>query len=234
MNTGKVLKESFLTIKGNLNLITPPLIISLVIAIMSEAVIIAEEGVNSAQGVGDDRQFYTKILALIFINYILQVFSQGMVIAMAEELLAKGHYSLKGGFYKTISKLNRLLVVSFIFAVLIIVGIFLFIVPAIIVSFVFMYVFVIVMTEDITSIESFKEGFRIVKVNLGASMLIYSSLAVTGLFFTILDVALKDMEYEAIGFTISLFLLSALVSFSGVVMLKAYKELKTLKSVKIL
>ncbi len=238
MNIGNIVKESALVVRNNLIIIIPPIIVSLfmtiiMIVLSSDSFVSMEsmspEVKNPADAAASMKGLMGVALFIGIVNLLLQVLSQGVIIAMAMEVIDRGTCSLKSGFNIMLSKLNPLMIAAVINGVLFAIGIVLLLLPSLIVSFIFMFTFVIIISEDIGAISAMKKSFALVKENISQTFLIFISLGGIGFLIVLINMVFGQIPF--FGQIISAVLMGAFLSFIGVALLKAYRELQKEKVV---
>ncbi len=231
MNIGNIIKDSISVVKNNLIIIIPPILVSLFITIF---VLIIGGGIASMDVITPGTEVSGKstqvegIMGIIFfigmISFLLQIFSHGMMISMADEVMEKSSCSLSKGFKSTLAKLNNLMIAAIIIGILMVIGIMLFVIPALVVSYVFMYSFVLIILEDINAINALKKSYILVRENLSQTFILFIALAGTGFLIAIINMIVGQIPI--IGQIAGVVFMSTYLSFFSVVLLKAYRELQ--------
>ncbi len=234
MSTVNIFKDSLNIIKNNIIIIFPPIIVTLLAAIIAGLLIggnmptietMSPEAVKPEAAPPQIKEMMGALFLTSILSFFLHVFSQGMIISMAIDVLEKGSCSLQRGFSATLSKLNGLMISALIILILIVIGMMLLFLPALIVSFVFMFTFAIVMSEETGAINALKKSFNTVKENLGQTLVLFISLLVIGFFIIIINTMFSRIPF--LGQIISSLLMGGFMSFLAVSVLMAYKELKS-------
>jgi hypothetical protein len=173
-----------------------------------------------------------RLAAISVLNYFFQAFTHCVTIAMAMDMAAKGSCNVFDGYLSALRKFGSIFSAAFLILVLLAVGLMLLILPALIVSFAFMPVFVIIMAEDINPVAAMKKSYRTMKGNFSNSIVLFFFLAAVGISVSVVNMLLGQMLY--IGVVFSLFLSGIFMSFTAVALLKFYTILEIKRPVALL
>lgn len=226
MDLRAILKESFLVVRHNFTLIVPTIGVSFVMTLLALLLL----GVNMAT-VEDPSAVTTttsvKVSAFIIaiLGFLLQAFSQGMTVAMASDAINKGSSSLKTAFSTAVSRIEALSVAGLLIGLLFAIGVMLFLIPGLIVAFIFMFTFVIVITEDIGAVEAMKKSYMVVRANLKESILLFLSLAGAAIAANIINRLF--LYIPLLGQLATLVLMGGFFAFLSVSLLRSYTVLQT-------
>ncbi len=231
MNFGKLFKESLEIVRYNIIIIIPPLTVFLIMTVLTHSILNVDTPAMGEIPVNEEPMGTTSpmeehlgtIFFLAIVNYLLQVFSLGMMISMGGEAIRRDTCSLKEGFSLTLSRSGNLIIAAVILFIVIAVGMFLFILPGIIVLFLFMFTFIIIITEDYGAIDSLKRSFTLVKENLSNSLLLF--ISIVGMFILLLVINMILVRVPYLGQIVYALLLSVFLAFLSISLLKFYKGL---------
>jgi hypothetical protein len=163
-------------------------------------------------------------LLLSIVSFTLQTLSQGIVIAMTEELIKGGNCSLRRGFEKALSRFANLISAGLIIGILFTFGLSLFILPGLIVAYIFMYTFVIIMVEESWAVDALRKSYSLIRTNLSQTLILFFALAGLGLLISIINVALRSIPL--FGHFVTVILIGGCLSFIAVVLYKSYMKFK--------
>lgn len=229
MNIAVFMKESLEILRRNVIFIAPPVIASLVVAIIAEMAMGTvpalpqdiQKGAASPEVQEAMRSTLSTVFTMALFSYLLQVFAQGVIIVMAVDLMREGRYSVQEGFKKTLANTVQLITAALIFALLILIGMLFLLLPALIVAFLFMFTFIIVMTEKKDALGALQKSYRVTRANFGDCLILFLVLAAIGFVVTGLNLLLSTIPY--LGQAASIFLMSAFAAFSALTLLQAYQ-----------
>jgi len=228
MNMGAIYKESLDIMRKHLIILIPSIVVSIIILIVT-LVIIQNSILLTALSPGmKNLPSMRSLMGIAFIigiiSFLFQALSQGMILSMADEVIEKGTCSLKKGFHTVLLKLNNLMIAGAMIGILFVMGMILFFFPAFIVSFIFMFTFVIIISEDIGPLDAMKKSYRFVKGNLSQSFILFVTLVGTGFLITIMSMVFGLIPF--LGQIINVLLMGAFLSFLAITLLKSYREME--------
>ncbi|MBF0554863.1 MAG: hypothetical protein HQK96_09965 [Nitrospirae bacterium] len=229
MEFGIIFIESLHAIRKNVIVIAPTIIASLVMLIATSIFMGGDlaslDESNPDKAIMAIRAVAPRLFAISALNYFLQVFSHCVTIAMAIDIVNKGTCNVFDGYLTVLRKIGRILPASLLILIFLTFGLMLLILPALIVSFVFILTFVIIMNEAITPVMAMKKSYRTMKGNYGSSIVLFFFLLAVGITVSIVNILLGQMLYA--GVALSLFLSGVFMSFAAITLLKFYMILET-------
>ncbi len=218
MEIGKTLKESFIIVKDNTSIIVPPILASFLTNVI--AIVIVGSIITGA--VVGAKISPVAVMLFTLIGFLFHSFSQAITTSMADQALNEGRCSLKKGFSTAVSRLPSVLAAGFILSILFTIGMMLFVLPGLLVAYLFMFTFVIIIIKGHGSIEALRESLTVVRANLTDSLMIFISIGGTGLVLGI--VSRIFMAVPLFGQIINAILMGGFLSFASVVLVKTYRD----------
>ncbi len=232
MNIGNIYKESLHIIRQHFIIVVPPIVVSIILAIVTLVILKGSifttgevpDMKTPAETLPSVRDFMGIAFIIGIISFLLQALSHGMILSMANEAIEKGTCSLQKGFQAVLLKLNHLMIAAAMIGILFVIGMMLFFFPAFIVSFIFMFTFVIIISEDIGALDAMKKSYRLVKENLSQSFILFVALVGTGFLITIINMVFGLIP--VLGQIINVVLMGIFLSFVAIALLRSYRELQ--------
>lgn len=224
MNVGNIIKDAYDILRKNLVLVVPPLVVSIVLALLMMVVVgtaVMKMGETRIPHAGGRFIFLTFIGAVI--SFTLHALAQGMTIAMAGDIKSGEGCNLKRSFDMALSRLSALIGAGIIFGVLVTMGMAFLFIPGLVVAFLFMFTFVAIMEDDEGAIGGLKRSFSLVKDNFGASLSVFIVLIGIGLLVGIVNAIIGMIPL--LGQLLSIFLMGAFFSYTAVTLVLAYRAL---------
>ncbi|GMT48165.1 MAG: hypothetical protein IEMM0007_1731 [bacterium] len=230
MGVGNLLKESFVLIREHTVVIMPPVFVSFIIGCLSIVIIGMRMTAMEPDAVGElgrgmpDLIFAKSVLSVV--GWVFYGFAQGMVASMMVELEDKGQTSIRSGFSRANEMVVSLMVAGFIVGVLLLPGFsfVLFIIPGLIITFIFIFTFVVIMLEKRGPVDAIKRSVQIVISNLSDTLKLFAAIIGIGFFLMIIGVILNKLSL--IGILVSMALTGAYMGYTYVVFIKAYQKFK--------
>ncbi|MBF0345059.1 MAG: hypothetical protein HQL06_12625 [Nitrospirae bacterium] len=223
-----IFNESLALVKNNITIIAPTVLVSLISLIISSATIgnsldlsaahTPEEMLTMLQGV------FGKILTLSIINYFLQALAHAVSIVLVREAYFKKPVSIDVAFLFTMRKIGTLFFASIITGILLFLGVFLFLVPSVLVSYFFMFTFVIILNEDLSAIESIKRSIYLVRTNILNTIMFYVHLLM--LAMTVMLVSMTLAGVDRLGVVASTLVNGLYMTFVAACIMRYYIELR--------
>jgi MFS family permease len=230
MGVGNLLKESLGLTRKHIIIIAPPVIVSFIVGGLSIVVIgmrmtAMEPDVMGKLGEGMPDLIYVKSV-LSIVGWVFYGFAQGMVASMMIELEDKGQTSIGFGFGRANEMIISLMVSGFIIGAFLLLGFIfmLFIIPGLIVAFIFIFTFVVIMFEKRGPIDAMKRSVQIVRSNLSDTFKLFAAIIGIGFFLMFFSVILSKLSL--IGILSSMALTGAYMGYTYVVFVKAYQKFK--------
>ncbi|NOY40145.1 MAG: hypothetical protein GXO95_07970 [Nitrospirae bacterium] len=228
MGIGKLLKESLGLIRKHTIVIVPPVLVSFLIGCLSIVVIGMRMTAMEPDAVGELGKGMTGLIfaksVLSVVGWVFYSFAQGMVASMMVKLEDKGETSLGFGFGRANEMIISLMVAGLVLGVLLLLGFMLFIIPGLIVAFVFSFTFVVIMLEKRGPIDAMKRSVQIVRSNLSVTFKLFAAIIAIGFLLMISSVILSRLSL--IGLLASMALTGAYMGYTYVVFIKAYLQFK--------
>ncbi len=228
MGVGKILKESLGLTGKHTIVIVPPVLVSFLVGCISIVVIGMRMTAMEPDAMGELTEGMTDLIiakaVLSVVGWVFYSFAQGMVASMMVELEDKGQTSLGFGFGRANEMIVSLMVAGFILGVLLLLGFMLFIIPGLIVAFVFSFTFVVIMLEKRGPIDAMKRSVQIVRSNLSVTFKLFAAIIGIGFLLMISSVILSRLSL--IGLLASMALTGAYMGYTYVVFIKAYLQFK--------
>lgn len=210
MDLGNILKEGAGVLKKNYILAIPTVVATFITALLALVFLKSPEHTGALAAMG-------------LVSMVLNYFSQGVTVAMAREALEIGRASSRTAIKTTSSFFYHFLAASVAVTALVSLGFMLLIIPGFVAMLFLMFVFPAIVMRELRPVEAIKESYRVVRANLGDSVLVFAVLV--GM---VIVIALVNMSLNAIpvlGDFISLVINGAFGGFSSVVVLRAYMVL---------
>ncbi|MBF0568627.1 MAG: hypothetical protein HQK95_07135 [Nitrospirae bacterium] len=233
MEFGTIFIEGIHAIKRNLVVITPTIIASLVMLIATSVFMGGDlaslDESNPDKAIMAIRAVAPRLFVISALNYFLQVFSHCATVAMAIDIVNKGTCNVFDGYLAVLRNIGRIVPASLLILIFLTFGLMLLILPALIISFVFILTFVIIMNEDIAPVMAMKKSYHTMKGNYGSSIVLFLFLLAVGITVSIINILLGQMLY--VGVVLSLFLSGVFMSFAAITLLKFYTILETRQQV---
>jgi hypothetical protein len=230
MNLGKIIREGYEILKGNVILIVPPVVVSVIMTFLMLAILggaMMKAGRMEMPSVGGGFFIYTFLVAVL--SFVLHSFSQGMTIAMIDDILRKGECSLKTGFDRALSRISSLIGGGLIMGVLVALGMAVFFIPGLVVAFFLMFTFVSIVMDEEGAIGGLKASFMTVKNNLGSALSIFIVVIGIGLLVGIINAVFGMIPF--LGHLVSLVIMGGFFSFVAAVLVLTYRELNPTETV---
>ncbi|MEC4685864.1 MAG: YciC family protein [Nitrospirota bacterium] len=228
MGVGDILKESLGLTRKHTIVIVPPVLVSFFIGCLSIVVIGMQMTAMEPDAVGELGKGMTDLIlaksVLSVVGWIFYSFAQGMVASMMVELEDKGETSLGSGFGRANEMIVSLMVAGFVLGVLLLLGFMLFIIPGLIVAFVFSFTFVVIMLEKRGPIDAMKRSVQIVRSNLSVTFKLFAAIIGIGFLLMVSSVILSKLSL--IGLLASMALTGAYMGYTYVVFIKTYQKFK--------
>ncbi|RMG05732.1 MAG: hypothetical protein D6726_00755 [Nitrospirae bacterium] len=224
MNVGNIVKEAYEILRKNLVLVVPPLVVSIVLALLMMVIVgtaVMKMGETRIPQAGGGFVFLTFIGAVI--SFTLHALAQGVTISMAGDIKSGEGCNLKRSFDTALSRLSALIGGGLIFGVLVTIGMALLFIPGLVVALLFMFTFVAIMEDEEGAVGGLKRSFSIVKENFGASLSVFIVLIGIGLLVGIVNAIIGMIPL--LGQLLSIFLMGAFFSYTAVTLVLAYREL---------
>lgn len=210
MDIGKVVSEAAALLTKNPVLAVPTVIAAFIFAALSMAA-------SRAFGADD-------IMALVGpVGMMVNLFAQGVTMAMAREALQKGATGLGTGTRAASANLSLFLGAALIMSVVISVGLALFVIPGVIAVFFLMFTFPSIVVEGLGPLEAIKRGFAVVRANLKSAALLFVVLVAISFLFGVLNMIF--MNLPVVGPVISLLLSGVFGGYIAIVIVRAYMDL---------
>jgi uncharacterized membrane protein len=225
MDIKTIYKESFEVVRKNFILIVPTISVAFILTIL--ALILIGINIPKMHEAGD-AEAMTGIRVGAFIigilGFFLQAFSHGMTIAMASDVHNKKPVSLKRSFNTAMSKIEALTIAGLLVGLLFSIGMMLLFIPGLAVAYLFMFTFVIIITEDAGATEAMKKSFVFVKANLSQTFILFASLGVTAIVITFINSLFSYLPF--LGQLLTMVLMGGYFAFLAVTLFKSFMVLK--------
>ncbi len=225
MDTKLIFKKSIDTLKDNFIIIVPPMITSLIITLL--LLLLAKSGVAPAAvtgvktGASDQMTGMPFIVGILFL--ILWAMSHSVVVAMAKEALDAGGTTFNSGIQKATDKSGSLIAASVFVSIIIMVTISLFIIPGLVASFLLMFTFVGIISENLRPLDAMKKSFALVRNNLRDSAVIFLGILLLGFLYAFASLIL--IRVPILGQLISLGVTGTFWGYISIVIVIAYHEM---------
>ncbi|MGD2080985.1 MAG: hypothetical protein PVJ36_07640 [Nitrospirota bacterium] len=207
MDLGSILKEGVEVLKRNYTLAVPTVVATFITALFALVFLKSQEQTGALAAMG---------LASMVLNY----FSQGVTVAMAGEALEKGRVSSRKALEATSAFFFPFLVAAVAVTALVSLGFMLLIIPGFAAMLLLMFVFPAIAVRSLRPLAAIKESYRVVRANLGDSIIVFAVLVGMVIVIALVNMALNAIP--VIGDFISLLINGAFGGFSAVVVLRAY------------
>ncbi len=228
MSIGNILKESLGIARKHTIIIVPPVLVSFLIGCLSIVVIGMRMTAMEPDAVGELGQGVTDLIlvksVLSVVGWIFYSFAQGMVASMMVEVEDKGQTSLGSGFGRANEMIVSLMAAGFILGVLLLLGFMLFVIPGLIVAFIFSFTFIVIMLEKRGPVDAMKRSIQIVRANASYTFKLFAAIIGIGFFLMVVTVVLSKLSL--IGLLASMALTGSFMGYTYMVFIKAYQQFK--------
>ncbi len=215
MELPEILKTSINILKKNTILIAPSIIATLVTSIFG----------ISITGMQFNEQMYGRFMLVGLVGFIIHAFSVCIIISMTMDILKGTPPGFGAAFSKSASNFISILIATFIISFLAAIGAMFLIIPALIVAYVFMFTFVIIMTNNTSPIDALWASYKIARANLSETIVLF--LVLIGLAITVQLIEIFLSIFRFVGVMANVVLSSLFVTFSSITLLLTYRELTT-------
>lgn len=157
------------------------------------------------------------------IAMILELFAHGMTVGMAKEAIDTGSTSLSNGINIAVSRFVPLLIAAIVVGIIVTIGLLLLIIPGLIAAFLFMFTFVAIVVDNMGAVEAMKKSFEVIKSQLSDAIILFITLIVVGVIFTIANMILNVIPL--LGQLLGMILMGIFGGYISVVIVMAYREL---------
>lgn len=227
MNILVTIRYALMILRTHKHIVAPSVIVSLTLTILSIVFIInpsAMTGGGSVQTVKDLEPFMGRLITLGVLDFLVQIFTQAMVVSMAMDIIDKKECSIRRGFMSVLSRANAILYASIILGILLFSGMLLLFIPAVIIAYFLMFTIVALMSDPTTdTVTAMKLSYMLVRRNLNWSMMVFLSLIGIGLIITLFNVFLSNIQ--GFGQIIPSITIGLYMAFVAIILLLAYREL---------
>jgi hypothetical protein len=210
MDIGKVISESAALLARHPVVAVPTVIAAFVFAaisiVASEA--FGPEGVMAFAGP---------------VGLAVNLFAQGVTMAMAREALEKGATGMGTGARAALENFSSFLGAALILSAAISIGLALFIIPGVAAVFLLMFTFPSIVVDGLGPQGAIKKGFGVIKANMKKVALLFAFLVAASFLFGVVNVLLRTVP--VMGLAISLVLSGIFGGYIAVVMVSAYMAL---------
>ncbi|MBF0316729.1 MAG: hypothetical protein HQL04_01015 [Nitrospirae bacterium] len=158
------------------------------------------------------------------VSYFLQAIAHGVTIVMVREAIFGRSMSADRALLFTLSRLDALLFVSIVAGLLMFFGIFMFLIPSILVGYFFMFTFVIILNEDISATDAIRRSFQMVKANVFNSLMLFVHLIMLTITVTIVTMAFGGLGKA--GVVMSTLVTGTYMSFVAASIMRLYIEIR--------
>jgi hypothetical protein len=207
MDTGKVISEAAALLTRNPVMVVPTMIAALVFAAISIAALEAfgAEGAMAFAGP---------------VGIAVNLFAQGVTMAMAREAMEKGATGLGTGTRAASGNFPSFLGAALVMSAAISVGLALFVFPGVVAVFLLMFTFPSIVVDGLGAHEAIKRGFGVIRENLKKAALLFAVLVGVSFLFGIVNILFRTVP--VMGPAISIFLSGIFGGYIAVVMVRAY------------
>ncbi|MBF0537379.1 MAG: hypothetical protein HQL03_03895 [Nitrospirae bacterium] len=220
--------ESLRLIKNNITIIAPTIIASLISLIISNLTLGGSIDLSGAKTTEEMflmlKDIFGSLIVLSTISYFLQALAHGVTIVMVREAIFGRSISVDRALLFTLSRGGVLFFVAVVTGVLLFLGVFLFLIPSILVGYFFMFTFVIILNEDISAIGAMRRSFYMVKGNLFNSLMLFAHLCMLTVTVTIVTMAVGELGKA--GVVMSTLVTGAYMSFVAASIMRLYIEIR--------
>ena len=136
----------------------------------------------------------------------------------------KGQTSLGSGFGRANEMIVSLMAAGFILGVLLLLGFMLFVIPGLIVAFIFSFTFIVIMLEKRGPVDAMKRSIQIVRANASYTFKLFAAIIGIGFFLMLVTVVLSKLSL--IGLLASMALTGSFMGYTYMVFIKAYQQFK--------
>ena len=207
MDLGSILKEGVEVLKRNYTLAVPTVVATFITALLALVFLKSPEHTGALAAMG-------------LVSMVLNYFSQGVTVAMAREALEKGRVSSGKALGTASAFFLTFLTASVAVTALVSLGFMLLIIPGFAAMLFLMFVFPAIVVRTLRPVEAMKESYRVVRANLGDSIIVFAVLVGMVIVIALVNMALSTIP--VVGDFISLVINGAFGGFSSVVVLRAY------------
>ncbi|MBF0564121.1 MAG: hypothetical protein HQK89_02645 [Nitrospirae bacterium] len=221
---GNILADCILIIKRNVIIVTPAIIVSLITVIIS--IILIGNNVlfnmpnDTAAEVALIKEVIGRLFVVTVINFYLQVFAHAVTVVIAFGAINGARITVQDAFSYTVGRGWRLLIAATLFGTMIFFGFFLFVIPAVVFTFLFMFTFIIIIKEDKGPIESLRKSYAIARMNLSGAFHTFLMIAMSAILFTLLTLGITENPY--VNIVVSSLLSGLLMSFGTLLLMRHY------------
>ena len=209
-----ILKESINIIKKHTILVAPSIIATLVTSIFG----------ISMTGLKFNPQMYGRFMIVGLVGFIIHAFSVCVILSMTMEILKDRPPQFGTALSRAVSNLLSILVATLIISFLAALGAMFLIIPALIVAYIFMFTYVIIMEDQRGPLEALSESYRTVRAHLSETLVLFMVLVGVAISVQLVEIFLS--VFRAIGVIANVLLSSCFVTFSSILLLLSYRELR--------
>ncbi|MBF0608816.1 MAG: hypothetical protein HQL61_14860 [Magnetococcales bacterium] len=220
--------ESLKLIKNNITVITPSVVVSLMSLIISSLTLGGSVDLSGAKTPEAMflllKDIFGTLMMLSVVSYFLQALAHGVTIVMVREAIFGRQISVDRALLFTLMRMDALLVVIIVAGLLMFFGVFLFLIPSILVGYFFMFTFTIVLNEDISGREAMKRSFHMVRGNIFNSLMLFAHLSMLTITVTIVTMAVGEIGKA--GVVMSTLVTGTYMSFVAASITRLYIEIR--------
>ncbi len=210
-----ILKTSINIIRKNTILVAPSIIATLITSIFG----------ISITGMQFNEQMYGRFMIVGLVGFIIHAFSVCIIISMTMDVLEGSSPGLGSAFSKSMFNFISIFTATFIISFLAAIGAMFLIIPALVVAYVFMFTYVIIMTNNTGPIDALGASYKIIKARLSDTIVLF--LVLIGVAITVQLIEIFLSIFRFFGVVVNVVLSSTFVTFSSITLLLAYRELTT-------
>lgn len=226
-------KDSIEVAKKNPLIFVPTVVVGLVMAVLSMAIIggaMTTAGMMGGMGspvgaMGAVGAAMGLVALLSIVGTIVGLIAHGMTVAMAQEAIANGTTSLNTGISVVTSRLVQLVVAAVLVGLAVGIGMMLLVIPGIIAAFLFMFTFVIVIADNIPAVDAMKKSFELVTSNFSDLVILFIAVIGIGVVISIINMMFRVIP--VVGPLAGSLLMGILWGYITIVIVKVYKGLTT-------
>ncbi|NOY65511.1 MAG: hypothetical protein GXO97_09000 [Nitrospirae bacterium] len=221
MEVGRLFKESFFILKDNTMIMFPPILAFF----LTNLLLILVLGNMVSEGVEQRKLSVSMILLVTLIGFGIQSLSHAITVVMAQQALSEKRCSLKYGFNESMKKIGPVFSAGILIGILFTIGMMLFVIPGLVVLYVFMFTVVVIILRNLHTLEAMKKSYQIIRANITDTLFLFLSLL--GSFLIIWIVGRIFLRVPLFGQIINALLMGGLFAFLAVVLVKSFRVLES-------